>query len=197
MRLMKGSIKFFLALLVFFTFLFLITFSIGNEKVFLFVNKELANPILDFIVLYILNPLFLLLGILPLLMIFSKKDKFLGIFSLIFGFLCYFLGHLMKIFFAIPRPYEFLPARVFGPWHTSSFSFPSTTTMLAFGLALPIFLKKPRLGSFLLVLAFLAGFSFIYTGFHTPYDVLAGILFSLLFVFLFNRFYPKNILSKK
>lgn len=192
MKLMKRSPKFFLTLLVFLSFLFLITFSIGNEKVFLFINKELANPVLDFIVLYVFNPLFLLLAIVPFLMVFSKKDRLLGIFALISGFLCYFIGHLMKALFAIPRPYEFLPARLFGPWHTSSFSFPSTTTMLAFGLALPILLKKPRWGRFLLVLAFLVAFSVIYTGFHTLYDVLAGILISSFFVFFFNKFYPKK-----
>lgn len=188
---MERSLKIFLALLIFLLFLFLITFSIGNEKVFLFINKGISNPVLDFIVLYVFNPLFLLLAIVPFLMVFSKKDRFLGIFALILGFLCYFIGHLMKAFFAIPRPYEFLPARLFGPWHTSSFSFPSTTTMLAFGLALPILLKRPRSGRFLLVLAFLVAFSVIYTGFHTLYDVLAGILISSLFAFFFNKFYPK------
>jgi undecaprenyl-diphosphatase len=189
---MEMSLKFFLILWVFLALLFLITFSIGNERIFLFINKGIAHSVLDFIVLYVFNPLFFLLGIVPFLMVFSKKDRFLGIFALILGFLCYFIGHLMKVLFAIPRPYEFLPARLFGPWHTSSFSFPSTTTMLAFGLALPILLKKPRLGSFLLVLAFLVGFSVIYTGFHTLYDVLAGILISSLLVFLFKKILSKN-----
>lgn len=177
--------------------LFLVTLLIGNDKVFLFINKTIANPVLDFIVLYVFIPLFFLLAIVPFLMLFSKKYRFLGLFALILGILSYLIGDFMKPFFAVPRPYEFLPARILGSWHPGIFSFPSTTTMLAFGLSLPIFLKQPKSGIFLLLLSFLVGFSVIYTGFHTPYDVLAGIFFSLilylLLLFLIN-FIQKIIL---
>jgi membrane-associated phospholipid phosphatase len=59
--------------------------------------------------------------------------------------------------------------------------------MFAFGLALPIFLRERKIGISLLILAFLVGFSMIYCGFHTPFDVLAGILFSSIFVLLFEK----------
>jgi membrane-associated phospholipid phosphatase len=63
--------------------------------------------------------------------------------------------------------------------------------MLAFGFAIPILLKKPKLGSFLLFLSFLVGFSVIYTGFHFPKDVIAGIFFTTLIVFFLNKIYEK------
>jgi membrane-associated phospholipid phosphatase len=63
--------------------------------------------------------------------------------------------------------------------------------MLAFGLDLLIFpSEKNRKLAF--DFNFLVGFSVIYCGFHTPFDVLAGILFSFLFVFIFEK-----ILSSK
>lgn len=195
---MKNSPNKYFLILIFVSAIFaFVICSIGNEKIFLFINKEITNPVLDFFVLYIFNPLFLFLGIIPFLMIFTKKDKSLGIFSLVSGFLCYLIGHLIKSFFAFPRPYDILPARILGPWHTSTFSFPSTTTMLAFGLALPILLKKPKLGAFFLMLAFLVGFSVIYTGFHFPHDVIAGILFSILIVFILEKIYDpvRNLFS--
>ena len=162
-----------------------------NNEIFLFINQEMANSTLDFIVLKILIPLFLLLGIIPFLMLFFKKYRNLGVFSLISGALCYEIGHLLKILFSFPRPYDVLPAlaRTIGPWHISEFSFPSSTTMLAFGLALPFLLEKSKFRYPFLILAFLVGFTVIYTGFHFPQDVIAGIFFAILIVFLLKKIY--------
>jgi len=162
-----------------------------NEKIFVFLNTGVANPILDFLILWVLIPLFSFLVIIPFLFLFSKdKDKkMLGLFALFSGFFLFWFGDsILKPIFNIPRPFVlFEGVRIVGPWHESSYSFPSTTTMLAFGLALPIFFHQRKIGSFLLILSFLVGFSVIYCGFHTPFDVLAGILFSFIFVFLIDK----------
>jgi undecaprenyl-diphosphatase len=71
------------------------------------------------------------------------------------------------------------------------FSFPSSTTMLAFGLALPFFLEKSKFRYLFLILAILVGFSVIYTGFHFPRDVIFGIFFSILIVFSLNEIKKK------
>lgn len=158
-----------------------------DEQIFLFINQGIANPTLDFIVLKILIPLFLLLGIVPFLMLFFKKYRNLGAFSLILGVLCYGIGHLLKFLFSFPRPYDVLPTRIIGPWHVGEFSFPSSTTMLAFGLAIPFFLEKSKFRYFFLILALLVGFSVIYTGFHFPRDAISGIFFSILIVFIIDK----------
>lgn len=160
-----------------------------NEKAFVFLNQKIYSPFLDFFVLWILIPSFSLLIFVPFLLSISKKKKTLGIFSLFCGFFLYWFGHsILKPIFQVTRPFTFIEnVRVIGPWHPSPYSFPSTTTMLAFGLALPIFLHEKKFGIFLLILAFLVGFSVIYTGFHTPLDVLAGIFFSLIFVLFFEK----------
>jgi len=165
----------------------LIVFLIGNEQLFLFLNQKIASPVLDFIVLKIFIPLFLLMGIIPGLMLFSEKYRKSALFSLFSGVFCYLMGHLIKNFFRFPRPYDVLNARIIGPWHVGQFSFPSSTTMLAFGLALPFLFEKSKYRSFFLTLAFLVGFTVIYTGFHFPRDVVAGIIFSILMVFLINK----------
>jgi undecaprenyl-diphosphatase len=185
--------KNFLILILISVLIFIFSILIGDEKIFLFFNKEIANPILDFIVLKIFTPLFFLLPIIPFLMIF-KKERNLGIFSLFSGPFCYLLGNMIKYILRFPRPFNILPARTLGPWHPSPFSFPSTTTMLAFGFAIPIFLKKKKIGIFLLFLAFLVGFSVIYTGYHFLKDVAAGIFFSALIVFFENKIYEKFFL---
>jgi len=167
--------------------LFWIDFLLGDNRVFLFINRKIANSGLDFVCLNIFVPLFLLLGLVPFLMIFSRKYWKLGLFSLISGFLCYQIGNLIKLLVSQPRPFEILPARILGPWTVRSFSFPSTTTMLGFGLAIPILIEKPKYGLPLLTLSSLLGFSVIYTGFHFPQDVIVGAIFSLGIVFLMEQ----------
>jgi len=138
-----------------------------------------------------LIPVFFLLPSIPFLMLFSRKYRKLGFVSLISGPLFYIIGNILKFLFSQPRPYEILDARIIGPFHTSALSFPSTTTMLAFGFALPIFLKNKRIGFPLLVLAFLVGLSVIYSGFHFPKDVLAGAFFSLLLAIFIDKLSDK------
>lgn len=174
-----------LATLAIFDFIF------GDKELFLLINRGLANPIFDFIFLKILIPVFFLLPAVPFFMLFFKKYRKLGFVSLISGPLFYIIGNVLKFLFSQPRPSAILDARILGFFHTSSLSFPSTTTMLAFGFALPIFLKNQKIGFPLLILAFLVGVSVIYTGFHFPKDVIAGAFFATLLVSLLDVACPK------
>jgi len=178
--------KVFISLTLISIFLLIFDFFIGDEKIFLFINKSIENKVLDFLFLKVFIPLFFLLPVLPFLMLFFK-DRKIGIFSLISGPTCYLIGNLIKFIFRFPRPSSVLSARLLGPWHISPYSFPSTTTMLAFGFAIPVLLKKPKLGILSLILAILVGFSVIYTGYHFPKDVFSGILFSTLVCFLLEK----------
>lgn len=166
-----------------------------NKQAFVFINQHMQNPVLDFLVLWILIPLFSLLPLTPIFFVFFKEHRNLGLFSVISALFIYLLGHfLLKPLFNIPRPSTFIEGtRILGPFHESPYSFPSTTTMLAFSFAFPIFFEKKRVGSILLILAILVGFSVIYSGFHTPLDVIAGILFSFLFSFILRLFFIKWI----
>ncbi len=179
-------------LFVVLVFLSIAVFLVGNERLFLFINHSLANQYLDFIVLYIFIPLFVLMGIIPGILFIFKKD-ISGFFTLFSGGFCYIIGNLIKLIFKMPRPYTILSdVRIIGPWHMSQYSFPSTTTMLAFGLAIAFLIeKKDKLSYFFLALAFLVGFTVIYTGFHFPEDVIFGAFLSLLFVYLLKKIKDK------
>ncbi|MCP8310995.1 MAG: phosphatase PAP2 family protein [Candidatus Methylarchaceae archaeon HK01M] len=173
--------------------LLLVDIIIGDYEFFIIINQGITNQILDFACVYLFILLFSASFILSLIIMFTShksSSKASGLLSIISGFLAYGVGSLLKILFGRPRPFEVLPARVIGLIHTTSFSFPSTTTMLVFGLAFPILFHKPRFGTSLVALSFLVGFSVVYTGFHFIGDVIAGAFFSLIITLFMDNLKP-------
>jgi len=163
-------------------------FIVGDVELFKIVNQGLISPTLDFACVYLSPILFsfsYVLVVVALYLALNVLSKATAILSIANGVLSYGVGSLIKMLIERPRPEVLAAARVIaeariiGLWHTSTFSFPSTLTMLAFGLSLPILLQKRRSGVILVALSYFMGFAVIYTGFHFPLDVAAGIFFSL------------------
>jgi len=169
---------------------------IGDFEFFTLINQGLANPILDIACAYASPVLFsgvYIPTLVALLFSMNRTSRATAILSIANGTLSYVVGSLIKPLVQRPRP-EILAAarvlseaRVIGFWHTSTFSFPSTTVMLAFGLTLPILLEKRRIGLVLVCLSYLMGFAVIYTGFHFPLDVAAGAFFSWALTLCMDR----------
>jgi len=158
---------------------------IGDYELFKLINQRIANSILDVACIYaspVLLSIFYLFTLVRLYVSHKTTAISNGAISLITGPLCYLIGSIAKLLVKRPRPFTVLQGvRVIGPWETGSFSFPSTTTMLAFGFTIPILLASNNRvhGIILSVLSYFIGFSVIYSGFHFPADVAAGILISL------------------
>jgi len=175
------------------TVLLLLDFILGDSESFIFINQEITNPFLDLACAYLSIIFFSLFFASYLILAFiSHRSAYRasGIISIISGPVCYGFGSLVKNLIKRPRPFEVLSARVLGLWHTSSFSFPSTTTMLVFGFALPILFEKPRWGAVLTIISSFVGFSVIYTGFHYPGDVIVGVLLSTAITLGMNAMKP-------
>jgi len=176
--------------------LLLVDVILGDYEFFIIINQNIINQILDFTCVYLFIFLFSTSFILSLIIIFTShksSSKASGLLSIISGLIAYGAGSLLKFLFGRPRPFEVLATRVIGLIHTSSFSFPSTTTMLVFGLAFPILFDKPRLGNFVVILSFLIGFSVVYTGFHFPGDVIAGASLSLIITLCMDSIKPRIV----
>ena len=158
---------------------------IGDCRLFIFMNQAISNPLLDILCAYgspVVFVAFYLFSVAKLCFFGGDMTIAGGGISGVTGLAAYGVGSLVKTLVGRPRPYVVVPsARVIGPWSTNSFSFPSTTTMLVFGLTIPLLLisQKRSYGIVLLVLSYFVGFSVIYTGFHFPVDVAAGALSSL------------------
>ncbi len=167
-----------------FVFLVSLNLIIGDYDLFVLINLEVNNFVLDIACVYVTPILFFMFYLFTLVTLYvTHKSSHLayGVISLATGLVSYSIGSLIKLLVQRPRPFNVLHSvRVIGPWETGSFSFPSTTTMLAFGLALPILFlyEKRHFGTILSILSYFIGFSVIYAGFHFPGDVAAGIIFS-------------------
>jgi len=170
--------------LVPFVFLVSINLIMGDCDLFTLINMRINNFVLDIVCVYVSPILFFIFYLFTLVTLYvTHRSSHLayGVISLATGLVSYCIGSLMKLLVQRPRPFTVLNSvRVIGPWETSSFSFPSTTTMLAFGLALPILFlyEKRHFGTILSILSYFIGFSVIYAGFHFPSDIVAGIIFS-------------------
>ena len=164
----------------------LVDLLMGDDELFIFVNRRMANPMMDFACGYLSALLFLASSGITLFVQFfygdesSKRNRVIaGLLAVASALIAYGFGSLLKLAFKRPRPFEVLDANVIGAWHISAYSFPSTTTMLAFGFALSMLYERPRIGVILVLEALFIGFSVIYTGFHYPSDVIAGMLLSI------------------
>jgi len=173
--------------------------AIGDLRLFTLINRGMANPILDVLCGYFSAALFISTAIISLIIqFFSSNEKesrlnslATGLLAIISAFAAYYIGSLLKLTFRRPRPSEVLDARIVGLLHTSTFSFPSTTTMFVFGFSLPILYERPKAGLILTFEALFVGFSVMYAGFHYPSDVAAGILLSTGLTIILN--YTKRI----
>ncbi len=102
------------------------------------------------------------------------------------------LNCIVKNFVKRPRPFTRGISCVREETATG-YSFPSghTQTFSTWSNALAVNLRKKRLIYITLTLSILVGFSRLYLGAHYPSDVVAGLIFGLIFAFFGNMLYDK------
>ena len=125
------------------------------------------------------------------LIMFWCVDKRRGYFVMAVGFMGTMVNQVLKLVCAVPRPWVLDPdfsileqARE----AASGYSFPSGHTSTAVGTFGSIAATEKRrwLRIVCIVLAVLVGFSRMYVGVHTPYDVLVGAACAVLLVICFR-----------
>ncbi len=84
------------------------------------------------------------------------------------------ITEIIRFFYYNPRPFEALGFTSLIP--ESGASFPSGHAAWFFALAMVIFFRNKKWGSFFFVCALIMGFARIYAGVHWPLDVLGGIV---------------------
>lgn len=125
------------------------------------------------------------------LILFWCVDKRRGYFVMAVGFMGTMVNQLLKCLCAVPRPWVLDPEFTIleqAREAASGYSFPSGHTSTAVGTFGSIAATEKRrwLSVVCIVLAVLVGFSRMYVGVHTPYDVLVGAACALLLVICFK-----------
>ena len=156
---------------------------------FLYLLEKIRVPVLNELLLAITvlgeETAFLMIG----LVVFWCIGKRQGYYLMTVGLAGTVSSQLMKIICRVPRPwvldgnFTILEAAREG---AGGYSFPSGHTQTAVGTfgSIVVFARKKWIASACVVLAALVGFSRMYIGVHTPADVLAGALLSIVLIAL-------------
>lgn len=125
------------------------------------------------------------------LIMFWCVDKRRGYFVMAVGFMGTMVNQVLKLLCAVPRPWVLDPEFTIleqAREAASGYSFPSGHTSTAVGTfgAIAATEKRRWFAAVCIVLAVLVGFSRMYVGVHTPYDVLVGAACALLLVICFK-----------
>ena len=125
------------------------------------------------------------------LIIFWCVDKRRGYFVMAVGFMGTMVNQVLKLVCAVPRPWVLDPEFTIleqAREAASGYSFPSGHTSTAVGTfgAIAATEKRRWVAVLCISLAVLVGFSRMYVGVHTPYDVLVGAACALLLVICFK-----------
>lgn len=154
---------------------------------FLYFLEKLRMPVLNEFMLLITRlgeeTAFLVLA----LIVFWCVDKRRGYFVMAVGFFGTLASQWMKILCRIPRPWIKDPNFTIleaAREAADGYSFPSGHTQSAFGTlgAIAATSRRKAVQILCIVLAALVGISRMYTGVHTPEDVLVGALLSVFFI---------------
>ena len=132
-----------------------------------------------------------------LMILISNKIRYVFIFVLIFMWfrndyykkmawnavisagITLFINFFIKLFFFRPRPFVKRRIGILIPSKEDS-SFPSKHTLLVFAVSTTIFLYERSLGSIMLVLSVLTGFSRIWVGHHYVSDIIGSAFIAII-----------------
>lgn len=159
-----------------------------DEKLFLFLNRDISNPIFDFIFPVITNGAFWILPAIALGVWFVMKEKKKAWYILLLSLLTVSLSDplsvkILKPFIGRERPCSpdvLLKGGRFLLEHKKSFSFPSAHATNVFAQAMLFGFFYPQFAIWFFSFALLIGFSRIYVGVHYPIDVLGGACLGIL-----------------
>ncbi|WP_343801277.1 undecaprenyl-diphosphatase [Bacillus carboniphilus] len=107
--------------------------------------------------------------------------------ALVAGVIGYVLNILIKCFYFKPRPFVKKRVGILIPSKKDS-TFPSKHTLLSFAVSTTLFLYNRTIGSLMIGLSTLTGFSRIWVGHHYPSDIIfSAVLGSMTGIFV--RYY--------
>lgn len=159
-----------------------------DHRLFLLLNRDIANPIFDAVFPIITNGKFWIIPGIAAAVIFIIKHRLHAVIAIGLALITISLTDPICDNFIKPlfhrfrpcHPHYFIEGGRFLLGLKSSLSFPSAHAMNMFGQATLFTLLYPRRWIWFFSLAGLIGFSRIYVGVHYPVDVLGGAVFGAI-----------------
>jgi len=155
-----------------------------DEKLFYFINGNLANPLFDKFMPFITKEeswmIFYVLFWLSLVFTGGKKGVIAGILIIILIIITDQSSNILKAYFHRIRPCNVLPGVHMLVNCTGSFSMPSSHAVNNFAAAVLFSHFYPKYRYFLFTGAFIVAISRIFVGVHYPFDMLIGALYGML-----------------
>lgn len=154
-----------------------------DYKIFRFINQLAGRyPSVNAIMIMISQKARYVYAFLLILMWFRNRFyKKITIQATLSASITLFINFFIKRFYFRARPFLDHNAHILPPIPPRmNSSFPSKHTMLSFAVATSILFYKRMLGCFMWLLAFLTGFSRIWSGQHYPSDIIGSALIGSL-----------------
>lgn len=151
--------------------LFYLIFGLGNK-----------NQLLDYLMIFGADLLIYLMFILAIIFTIKGKigeRKAFILFLISFPILVLIIK-IIHLFYFLPRPFIENGITPLIDYKKVDASFPSRHTSVAFIMALSYFYYKSKWAPILLLFAIWIGISRIYVGVHYPFDILGGIIVSIV-----------------
>lgn len=140
---------------------------------------------------------FLYAGLVILWFIDGKIRKEQVIHALVAGLIAWIIAFLIKYFFPTLRPFMVNGKEVDVLIPPTDSAFPSEHTVLAFSLAVTIFMHDKKVGWWYLMGALTIGISRVLANVHYPIDILGGALIGTLVAVIIERTHMFGFLKKR
>lgn len=135
-------------------------------------------------------------GLIILWFIDGKIRKEQVIHALLAGLIAWIIAFLIKKAFPTFRPFMINGRDIDVLFRPTDSAFPSEHTVLAFSLAITIFLHDKKVGLWYLIAAVLIGVSRVFANVHYPIDILGGALIGTLVAVVVEKVHLFGLLKK-
>jgi len=139
---------------------------------------------MDMLMILLAKYLYLLIALLAVIYLLMQpraKQKQIIIFSIIVLPLAYLVAKIAGHFYFDPRPFVVHHVKPLIP-HAPTNGFPSDHALLSFAIASIIFVFNKKIGILLGILGLFVGISRIYVMVHSPMDIVASFVISVVVV---------------
>lgn len=163
-----------------------------NMEIFRLINN-LANKniFLDKVMMFFSKDMiYIFAGILGLVFLLGvvKKDKkvrLVAINTVLLTIINLTLAYFIGVLYYIDRPFVHNKVNLLYP-HVKDASFPSDHATVTMSIALGIDKYNKALGAVLMILSIILGFSRVYVGHHSPFDIVGSYIIVLITRYIYN-----------